>query len=353
MFSLSSVAEAQTDSLEVTSLATDRTPADLATSLVAQEAGIDIPVETVGYTGDERAAGTFSSGGGILAFSQGVILSTGQISDVVRPNDSPGMTTQFGTPDDEALDQLAEGTTADAAVLEFEFTVPEGVNQVTFDYIFGSEEYNEYVGSECNDVFAFYVNGENCAVVENSGETLPVSVNTINNGQPDVEPSNPSLFVNNDPFDPDVTGETVPQDELENTEMDGFTTVLQCTASVNPGETNTMRLAIADTGDTRLDSWVLLQAGSLSAPPEPQGPQGPCGDTGEASVTFEEQESDGSSVTVNSVTLENGGYVVVHGPEGGVLGHSDHLAAGTHTDVTVSLEPALFRSNPRSSRPPS
>ena len=341
---LSSTAGAQTDSLSVTNLTSpDLSPADLAAALVAQNAGIT--TENVSFTGDERAGGAFSGGEGILGFSQGIILGTGEVDNVVGPNDSPQTSADFGTSGDEQLDELAEGTTADAASLEFEFDVPDGVDRVTFDYIFGSEEYNEFVGSQFNDVFAFYVNGENCAVIENPenpGETFPVSINSINNGQPDTEPTNPEQYVNNDPFDVDVDGEAVPQDELENTEMDGFTTELQCIAEVQPGETNTMRLAIADTGDTAYDSWVLLQAGSLSAPPkEPQEPEGPCADTGDASVTFVEQESDGTSVTVDAVTLENGGYVVVHAPNGDVLGNSEYLDPGTHEDVSVGLDPAL------------
>ena len=94
-------------------------------------------------------------------------------------------------------------STFDAAVLEFDF-VPT-TSQVQFNYVFSSEEYNEFVNLGFNDVFGFFVNGTNCALV---GEPpVPVSIDTINGG------SNASLYIDN-------TG-----GQLE-TEMDGLMVAL-------------------------------------------------------------------------------------------------------------------------------
>ena len=41
-----------------------------------------------------------------------------------------------------------------------------------FSYVFTSDEYNEYVTTQYNDVFAFYVNGVNCALVPGVGSNL-------------------------------------------------------------------------------------------------------------------------------------------------------------------------------------
>ncbi|MBX0284988.1 PGF-CTERM sorting domain-containing protein [Halomicroarcula sp. F28] len=63
-----------------------------------------------------------------------------------------------------------------------------------------------------------------------------------------------------------------------------------------------------------------------------------------ASVTFENQTTGGDTVTVDSVTLPEGGYVTIHGPSladgdtlGSVAGTSEYLGPGTHENVTVTL----------------
>jgi hypothetical protein len=257
-------------SLVVTDLTGEQSPTDLAEQL----AGSGVTVSNVTFTGDDRAAGSFTGGAGVIGFEAGILLSSGRVVDVVGPNDSPSTSTSFGLPGDAALTQLGGVPTFDAAILEFDF-VPQG-ERLTFTYVFGSEEYNEFVTpplTGVNDTFAFFVNGVNCSTVPNPNDPTtpyPVSITTVNNGQPGVPPVNPDLYVNNDPFSQDSTGTTVPTEQLRDTQMDGFTVVLTCKADVNPGEVNRLRLAIADGGDAIYDSWVLLQAGSLTAEPDPE-----------------------------------------------------------------------------------
>ena len=221
---------------------TDLTGEATADDLANRLAGEGVAVSNVSYTGNEAAAGSFVGGDGIVGLDEGVILSSGNIADVVGSNQSAGTTTSFGTAGDADLTTLVGASTFDAAVLEFDF-VPT-TSQVQFNYVFSSEEYNEFVNLGFNDVFGFFVNGTNCALV---GEPpVPVSIDTINGG------SNASLYIDN-------TG-----GQLE-TEMDGLTVVLTCVASVTADDTNHMKLAIADTGDTSLDSAVFLGQSSLIA----------------------------------------------------------------------------------------
>jgi PGF-CTERM protein len=60
-----------------------------------------------------------------------------------------------------------------------------------------------------------------------------------------------------------------------------------------------------------------------------------------ASLTFGDQTTAGSSVTVDSVTWNEGGYVVIHasddGEPGEVLGYSAYRGPGTHEDITIQL----------------
>jgi hypothetical protein len=267
-------------------------------------AGSGVSVSNIDYTGTDRAAGTFSGGDGIIGFGSGVILGSGNIqtvegddgdplcsSGVEGPNDcfeddppfarpphhaiAAGWncqgggcnSTDFGNPGDADLTALSTSTgggeTEDAAILEFDF-VP-ATSAVRFSYVFSSEEYNDFANTEFNDVFAFFVNGTNCATVPGTGQ--PVSVNTINNGNPggDTTPNNPQFYIDN----------VRPSPTLD-TEMDGLTTLLTCTADVNAGQSNHLKLAIADASDARLDSAVFLQAESLV----PVAPGGPPIDTG-------------------------------------------------------------------------
>lgn len=226
------------------------TASDLADSL----AGPGITISTATFTGAEVAAGGFSGGAGIIGFEDGVVLGSGLVGDVVGPNTSPSVSTTNGTPGDSDLDILAGFPTFDAAVLEIDF-VPNG-DSVFFRYVFSSEEYNEYVNTQYNDVFGFYINGANCALV--GGD--PITINTVNNGNPfgTMPNSNPALYINNDCDDGGCP---------HNTEMDGFTVVLTCGASVTPNVNNTLKLAIADASDSIYDANVFIEGGSLTTIP--------------------------------------------------------------------------------------
>jgi hypothetical protein len=65
----------------------------------------------------------------------------------------------------------------------------------------------------------------------------------------------------------------------------------------------------------------------------------------EASVSVTEQTTDGTTVTVDSVALSQGGFVTTHDGTlldgevlGSVRGSSGYLDAGCHSDVEVSLD---------------
>ena len=248
--------------------ATDlNTAGTTAQSLVSAIVGSGVTTSNVTYTGSNCSAGTFSGGDGILPFASGIVLGSGSVQSgdsqcdgqkgVEGPNSEDGSTGSNQTPGDTDLSNLVSGVlTNDAAVLEFDF-VP-ATTTLTFNYVFSSDEYNEFVNSTYNDVFGFFVNGTNCALVP--GTSTPVAVNTVNGGNPfGTSATNSQYFVNNDPNDPGPA--TV------NTEMDGLTTKFTCSATVTAGQTNHIKLAIADTSDTSLDSNVFIEAGSFSGTP--------------------------------------------------------------------------------------
>jgi hypothetical protein len=215
------------------------------------------------YTGADNAAGTFDSGD--FGITEGILLTTGDVDNAVGPNNSGGSSAGNSGTGDSDLDSLvAPFTTDDAAILEITF-VPAG-ELIEFNYVFGSEEYNEYVCSSFNDVFAFLVNGgeyenENIALIPGTDPALPVSIGTVNNGTVGTNGSsdncsdeglaNSAFFVDN------AAG--------ANVEYDGYTTTLTASLEVVAGQEYTIKLAIADAGDSSFDSGVFLEAESFTS----------------------------------------------------------------------------------------
>jgi subtilisin-like proprotein convertase family protein len=213
-------------------------------------AGANINIINPTIVGDTSQYGLFNFTGTGLGLTSGVMLSTGDIDNAVGPNSNTGTSTAYGLPGDPDLTALAGFGTEDAVVFEFEFEV-QG-DELEFNFVFLSEEYNEFVNSGFNDVFAFYISGpgivgqENLAVVP--GTTTPVTINSINNG---------SFFQFYNDNDASVTNQV-------NIEFDGFTTLMKARrTNLSPCGVYKLSLRIADGSDDRLDSGVLLQENSL------------------------------------------------------------------------------------------
>jgi len=223
----------------------------LAKALI-QDPSISIVSAT--YTGANGASGFFSGGSsqGVLPFKSGVILTNGSVNVAVGPNGSTGFSTSNSLAGDPLLTALAGGATNDASILEIHF-VPKAT-VISFQYVFGSEEYPEFVNSY-NDAFGFFLNGKNIALIP--GTAAPVTINSVN----DVNAgSNPLYYYSN-------TGATL------NTELDGLVGrnlgyYLYASGTVNAGVDNVIHISIADALDTKLDSAVFLAGGSfINQPP--------------------------------------------------------------------------------------
>ncbi len=261
----------QASGVTVTDLNNGATPAGLAQALVG--GGVSITNATL--AGANRSAGTFTGGASSIGFESGITMSSGKVQ--TYPTDEPcsrGVegpntcyeatggnlegpsgwenTTNFEMPGDGELTLISGFPTYDASVLEFDF-VPQHPT-VQFSYVFSSEEYSDYSNTQFNDVFAFFVNGTNCALVPGGNEA--VSVNTINNGN-DVEGGDPT------PHHPELFRDNVRPAPTIASQMDGLTSVLTCTATATPGQSNHMKLAISDASDQVFDSAVFIQAKSL------------------------------------------------------------------------------------------
>jgi len=209
--------------------------------------------------------------------NSGVILSSGNITNAIGPNNSSLAETIFGLAGDTDLNSLV-GTndTHDAAVLEFDIVATNSLT-LTFQYIYASEEYPEYIGA-FNDPMAIFVStnrvGTNWinSITNNiarvPGTNVPVSVNNINggcvtaaqdNGGDYIPPTNAQYYVDN--CDPKYFAATnAAAAPVYNLQYDGFTTNLTAQVYIMAGVTNHVKIAIADYGDARYDSAVFIKA---------------------------------------------------------------------------------------------
>jgi len=190
---------------------------------------------------DEALVGSPTQWGNLDGLAPGHtawVLSTGNVADVIG-NPSQFASTDLGEPGDPDLSALSGEPTYDAASYTVTL-VPTG-STLHVKYVFASEEYPEFVGSQYNDVMAIFVNGTNCATVP--GTNLPVSVNTIN------YETNAQYFVDN------LGLNGAPG---YNTSMNGLTVPLTCSVTVTPGVPVTVKISVADSSDHIYDSAVAL-----------------------------------------------------------------------------------------------
>jgi hypothetical protein len=124
-------------------------------------AGPGITVSNATITGSAQASGSFDGANSNIGLPSGVILTTGPIDIAVGPNTAGSAGTGLGLPGNAQLNGLAGATTYDAILFEFDF-IPLS-NTVEFNYVFGSEEYPEFVNSGYNDAFAFFISGPGIA----------------------------------------------------------------------------------------------------------------------------------------------------------------------------------------------
>jgi hypothetical protein len=229
---------------------------NIVNSLIDESAYIDpgVTISNINYNGDSRGLGYFDNGlDAGLGMNSGIIISTGDVTNITSSNTSSRTSTSLGTPGDSDLNSLIPGfQTYDTTSLEFDFTT-QG-DSAYFNYAFASEEYTEYVNSSFNDTFGFFINGENYALVPGGNDI--VAINSINQNQ------NEDFFNNNDSHHDPANNEDF------DFSFDGFTNTFTAKLTgLEAGETYNLKLAIADAGDRVWDSAVFLEAGSFSKVP--------------------------------------------------------------------------------------
>ncbi|MBR9757154.1 MAG: T9SS type B sorting domain-containing protein [Algicola sp.] len=208
------------------------------------------------FNSSEKSYGYFHNGGSSFPFSEGLVLSTGRLSNVEGPNTSLSDDDANNWGGDQDLEAaLNESNTLNATIIEFDFqSIAE---QITFRYIFASEEYQEGNPNTCqySDLFGFLIRPANeqqytnIALVPNT--QTPVKVTTVHSGIPGAcDPINEAYFGS-------WNNSSAPIN------FNGQTAILTATANVERNQTYHVKLVIADEQNYRYDSAVFLEAGSF------------------------------------------------------------------------------------------
>ncbi len=212
--------------------------------------GAGVTVVSASYSGDNRSSGIYSDGDAVspevTPGDTGVMLSTGRLRDFTNSSgnaNQSGSTSSntSGVNNDSDFNALAGTRTYDASFLEVDF-IPDS-ETLTLQFVFSSEEYPEYAGSLFNDIVGVWVNGSVVDLAVGNGN---VAVGNVNDA------SNENLYVDN-------TGSQY------NTEMDGFTVTMTLKMTVIPGQVNSIKIGIADVGDSNYDSTLLIAGNSAQS----------------------------------------------------------------------------------------
>lgn len=164
------------------------TPQQLIEDILIDSNCIDSVVVTnvVGgdFGGNDQSYGYFDATNTSFPFEEGIVLTTGRLQNTQGPNtslsddDAPGW---IGDTDLEIV--LNESNTTNATILEFQFS--SSASEISFRYIFASEEYQEGNPNTCqfSDLFGFLIRPlgeeqyENIALVPDT--QTPVKVTTV------------------------------------------------------------------------------------------------------------------------------------------------------------------------------
>ena len=238
------------------------TPQELVENILINSGCIDDVTVTNSISGSfnsEKSYGYFDRQNTNFPFKNGIVMSTGRLTNVPGPNNnlSDDDAPNWG-PDQDLEQVLGISNTLNATVIEFNFT--PNANTIQFRYIFASEEYQEGDANTCqySDVFGFLIKPiggtyQNIAVVP--GTNTPVKVTTVH---PEIVDGNDGCGAQNEEYFESFNYGSHPIN------FNGQTKPLVAQASVVAGTTYKIKLVIADDHNYRYDSAVFLEGNSFN-----------------------------------------------------------------------------------------
>ncbi|MFZ5554062.1 MAG: choice-of-anchor L domain-containing protein [Bacteroidota bacterium] len=230
------------------------TPGGGAPTVTSSLGGPGLTISNVTINCDPQSYGSFSNGvTSGLGVTNGFMLSTGNVSQLTGANLNDDFSTCVGTSgSDPQLTAISSSATNDLCVIEFDVVPQCATMSITF--VFGSDEYTNWVNQSFNDAFGFFVSGPN----PSGGNYTNMNIATIPGGTPVTidnvsHLTNTAYFVNND------------AGTYANS-LDGYTVVLTPTINVTPCATYHFKLAIADATDCVVDSAVMIDLIQCTTP---------------------------------------------------------------------------------------
>ncbi len=174
-----------------------------------------------------------------LGIGSGLLITSGGMP--ATTNTAGWFSVDNGMPGDADLNAIVQTvfptTGYDATTISFDFWVDDPtVHGISFNAVFGSDEYPEWVDTIFVDIGAVIVNGVNTALFDPLNAHTPLSIIGSN--------LSANYFINN-------TDGHLP------IEYDGITNTLNISAPVHQG-LNTIKIGISDTGDHIYDSGLFL-----------------------------------------------------------------------------------------------
>lgn len=215
---------------------------------------VGVEITTVTVNCDQGSYGAFA-GNSNIGISNGLLITTGNASEAIGPNDNAfatgGNTGATGSALLETLPGVSNTLDACEIIVEFNSGCADNIS---FNYVFASDEYFETV-TTISDAAGIFIQGpgfvgtENIALLPDNSHLSIDNVNEINNV---------ATFINNG------DGNSAPQN-TDNTvvQYDGFTNVLNAQANLQPNQNYTLTFVIADYLDGGVDSGMFIEDGNV------------------------------------------------------------------------------------------
>lgn len=231
-------------------------------SNISWSTGTNYPDPDNIFGDNPNGIGYFNQNGSGFPFSEGIVLTTGDVNRVPGPNYTgmeQGSAVWLGDTDIDAVMENMLGAppfqpSTNASVIEFDF-VPS-LPTLSLDFLFASEEYGDMIQCFSYDTFAVLLtdadgNTQNIAVIPGTEDAISV-FNISGAGYPNFCPG----------YNLDYFGQynVFGQQDYSPTSFAGQTVVMTATANLEVNQPYHLKIAIAET-DNNLDSGVFIKAG--------------------------------------------------------------------------------------------